>query len=161
MIGIISIALRTFIPGTQPDTPATIGVASNAALNVYAPLFLATRLLAHRKLAITPQGEKVWGMRHLPIVTILLQSAAINVPITIATAIGLGTGKPFGDVLGPIISPSQVCAKIVCVRAEGSWVEEISFRHSRLCLLFIKSPLVGQLISKQGLNLLSHGLKQL
>lgn len=98
-------------PGTHPDVPGTIGVASNAALNVYAPFFLAIRLLAHRKLAITSLGEKARGMRHLPIVTILLESAAINAPIAIATAIGVGTGKPFGDVLGLIASPSQVRAK--------------------------------------------------
>lgn len=127
----MSVALQAHTSsGAHINIPGTIGVASNAALGVYAPVFLATRLLAHRKLATTPRGEKVWGMRHLPLVTILLQSAAINVPITIATAIGLGTGKVFSDVLGLLSSPSQVCDKSFTYR-----ILELkgSSRRSPLC----------------------------
>lgn len=93
-----------------PGVPGTITMVSNLALNVYATLFITTRLLAHRKMVITAMGNKILVARHLQIVTILLESAAVNLPITIATAVGLVTGKTFGGVIGPIAAPSQVRA---------------------------------------------------
>ncbi len=91
------------------DIVAVVAFASNSALSVYATLFLTIRLLAHRKLMIACQEDKRPTKQHLRIVTILLQSAAINVPIVIATAVGLRTGKGFVAVTGLISAPSQVC----------------------------------------------------
>ncbi len=91
-----------------PGIPGTVLIASNSALSVYATLFLTIRLLAHRMLVTAYQGSKALMKQRLRIVTILLESAAINVPIAIAAAVGLKDDKTFSAVLGFICPPSQV-----------------------------------------------------
>ncbi len=88
-----------------------IGFTANLVLISYATLFLTTRLLAHRKLMVAYQGDEVpLTKRHLRIVTILLESAAINIPIAIAAIIGITNDKAFGIALGLVVPPAQVCA---------------------------------------------------
>lgn len=48
--------------------------------------------------------------QHLRIITILLESAAVNVPIAVASAVGIENSKIFGSVVGFAVPPSQVCA---------------------------------------------------
>ncbi len=86
-----------------------VAITSNLALSVYATLFLTIRLLAHRKLMIACQGDKVLTGQHLRIVTILLESAAVNIPIATATVVGLRTCENFSGVIGFVVPPGQVC----------------------------------------------------
>src|SRR5690349_16450674 len=107
---VVSTGVRDPADTIHSGIPSMISIASNAALNIYATIFLATRLLAHRKLVAACLGNKAPVMGHLSIATILLESAAINVPIAIATAVGLGTGQIFGEIMVFIAPPSQVRA---------------------------------------------------
>lgn len=91
-----------------PGIPGTVAITSNSALTVYATLFLTTRLLAHRKLTIACQGDKTLTKQHLRIITILLESAAINVPMAIASAVGIKNDEVFGTTVGFVVPPSQV-----------------------------------------------------
>ncbi len=91
-----------------PGTPGTVAIASNLTLTVYATFFLTIRLLAHRKLMRACQEDKARTKQHLRIITILLESAVINVPITIATAVGIRTDEEFTPVIGYIIPPAHV-----------------------------------------------------
>lgn len=70
--------------------------------------FITYRLLAHRKLVIACLGDKALAVRHTRIIMILLESAVVDIPIVIATAVGLGTGKMFGEVIEFIAPQSHV-----------------------------------------------------
>lgn len=91
-------------------TSGIVAITSNLALTVYATLFLTIRLLAHRKLLIASQGGRALTKQPLRIITILLESAAVNIPIVTATAVGLRTSKTLSNIIGYIVPPSQVCA---------------------------------------------------
>ncbi len=87
------------------------GFTSNLALISYATLFLTIRLLALRKLMVAYKGDEVpLTERHLRMVTVLLESAAINIPVAIAAIVGIMNDTAFGVVLGLVVPPAQVCA---------------------------------------------------
>ena len=62
-------------------------LTSNLALNVYATIFITTRLLLHRRMIMRWTRDKALVTRHIYIVGILLESAALNLPITTAAII--------------------------------------------------------------------------
>ncbi len=96
---------------TFSGTPGMVAITSNLTLTAYATLFLTTCLLAHRRKVMRAyQGEGALTNQHLHIVTILLESAVINIPITIATAVGLRSDQAFSYVVGSVVPSSQVCA---------------------------------------------------
>ncbi|KAF5349727.1 hypothetical protein D9756_008956 [Leucocoprinus leucothites] len=88
---------------------------SNVVLNIYATLFITSRLLSHRKLTMKLIGGNADTSRHLYIVSILLESAAINVPITIAAAVGIGLVEFFGAVIAPIAVVGQAFASVIII----------------------------------------------
>ncbi len=109
--GSISISSAPRLQLEFSDTSGIVAITFNLALTVYATLFLTIRLvLAHRKLLIAPQGDKALTKRPLRIITILLESAAVNVPIATATAVGLRTSETLPGIIGFIVPPGQVCA---------------------------------------------------
>lgn len=93
------------------DILGTTAYGANTALNLYATCFITIRLLVHRRLVKTRLGNnEAVTAHHLHIIGILLESAAINVPVAIVAAVGMGTGRAFIEtVLTPTICASQVC----------------------------------------------------
>lgn len=59
-------------------------------LNTYATLFLTIRLLLHRRMVMACAQDKALAARHIYIVGILLESAAVNLPVVIAAVTRLG-----------------------------------------------------------------------
>ncbi len=57
-----------------------------------------------------PGGDKALTKQPLRVATILLESAVINVPIAVASAVGLQNNKIFGGAVGFVVPPIQVCA---------------------------------------------------
>ncbi len=90
--------------------PGTVSITSNSTLTVYATFFLAIHLLAHRRrlMLIAYQGDKTLTQQPLCIATILLESAVVNVPIAVASAVGLENNKSFGGAIGFVVPPIQV-----------------------------------------------------
>lgn len=94
------------------DSKAGLGTAAllyNAVLNVYATAFLITALLRYRTVHVKCFGKKASTSHHLHLTSILLESAAINVPVVIASAIGMGLNQEFGTIIFIAVVPSQVC----------------------------------------------------
>ncbi|KAJ3570548.1 hypothetical protein NP233_g4334 [Leucocoprinus birnbaumii] len=93
----------------------TIALVSNVALNIYATFFISIRLLGYRRLMMRNVGAKAVEPRYLRIATIFLESAAINVPITITVAVGFGLGAPFGTIMAPVAYVGQAFASIIII----------------------------------------------
>jgi hypothetical protein len=53
-------------------------------------------------------GPTTSTQRHVRIVSILLESAAINIPITIAGAVGIGAAEIYGLIVSDIAVTCQV-----------------------------------------------------
>lgn len=82
--------------------------ASNAVITLHGTVFIIFRLLVLRRMAIACLGNKAPTARCLCLVGILLESAAINVPIAIGAAIGdIFSINPM-SILIPVLFPSQV-----------------------------------------------------
>ncbi|KAF9447966.1 hypothetical protein P691DRAFT_781625 [Macrolepiota fuliginosa MF-IS2] len=67
--------------------PAVVLAASNALTNVYGTAVIIIRLLQYRRMARLSFGGKVPLGRYNSIMSILLESAAINVPVAICTTV--------------------------------------------------------------------------
>ncbi|KAF9443627.1 hypothetical protein P691DRAFT_401390 [Macrolepiota fuliginosa MF-IS2] len=84
----------TFITGIMVSMPSqqfsslTVFLVSNALTNLCGTAFIATRLLQHRQMTRDFFKDKAPTARHGNIVGILLESAAINVPVAICEAVG-------------------------------------------------------------------------
>ncbi|KAF9440948.1 hypothetical protein P691DRAFT_685722 [Macrolepiota fuliginosa MF-IS2] len=104
----------------------TTALASNILLNLYTTIFIATRLLLHRRMVIACFGTTAPTNRHLQIVTILLESAAINVPVTIIAATGLVIDTIPGKIAIPIAFACQSFASVLILHqvAVGRTVED-------------------------------------
>src|SRR5689334_14795120 len=103
---------------SYPFELGTTSLIANCMINLYTTTFITTQLLRHRSLArflVTfPQSD---ASRSIPtsatarqdrIIKIFIESAAINVPIVIATAVG-GLGKhPWYYLMFSITAYSQV-----------------------------------------------------
>ncbi|KAF9447978.1 hypothetical protein P691DRAFT_76054 [Macrolepiota fuliginosa MF-IS2] len=84
----------TFIAGImaatilQQATPTTVFFVSNALTNICGTAFITIRLLRHRQMTRSFFEGKAPTTRYSNIVGILLESAAINVPVAICEAVG-------------------------------------------------------------------------
>jgi hypothetical protein len=81
---------------------------SNAVMNIYATTFLTSRLLSYRRMSKICFGEKAHTAHHIHLVNIFLQSAAINVPMSICAAVGLSSEKTWGSIISVPAVASQV-----------------------------------------------------
>ncbi|KAF9447975.1 hypothetical protein P691DRAFT_818495 [Macrolepiota fuliginosa MF-IS2] len=100
--------------------PATAKIANplqaalfilNALINTYGTIFIIIRLLQHRQVAkhCFQVGDRVPATKYHSTMGILLESAAINVPVAICTAVGnlaSSSSSPWAIVFS-IIGPSQ------------------------------------------------------
>lgn len=84
--------------------------SANAILNLYVTLFISIRLLLSRQALMSIFGERAPPLApYLHIVKILLQSAAINIPMAILITLGIVFGKDFSTAVAPVAGASQVC----------------------------------------------------
>ncbi|KAF9447971.1 hypothetical protein P691DRAFT_760315 [Macrolepiota fuliginosa MF-IS2] len=95
------------------DKLGAVAFASNAVLNLYATTLITATLLIYRRTVKFLTGSAT--NEHLPIIAIFLQSAATNVPMTVAAAIGVWTGKNYGMVVGIIIVATQALTSILII----------------------------------------------
>ncbi|KAF7763491.1 hypothetical protein Agabi119p4_8028 [Agaricus bisporus var. burnettii] len=92
--------------------------ASNAAINIYATLFICLCLYVHHRAAVASYGVQVASIRYRCIINLLLQFAAITVPISItaAVAIGLARGRTtFALAMIPIAGSSQAFTSVLMI----------------------------------------------
>lgn len=95
---------------------STSGYTTNIVLNIYATLFISTRLLLHRRMIMTRLGSTVSTAQHIRIIGILLESAAINLPVTVTCAVGAGVG--IGSILEATMLPIAVGSQVSWLIAE-------------------------------------------
>lgn len=76
---------------SYPIVLVTVSSTFNATLNIYATVFITTRLFQHRRLAIACFGPTAPTAQYLHLAGIFLESAAINVPILLVASIGHAT----------------------------------------------------------------------
>jgi hypothetical protein len=89
--------------------------ASNAAINIYATVFICLCLYTHHRATVARYGAQVALFRYRYITNLLLQFATITVPIAITTAVSLGLGMggtTFALAMIPIAGSSQVCESL-------------------------------------------------
>ncbi len=84
-------------------------------LNAYATLFIATRLLLHRRMVIACVQDKALATQHTHIIGILLESAAVNLPVTFVAVIVIGVGDALGNTMLAIVGASQVSQSLFLV----------------------------------------------
>ncbi|KAF9440156.1 hypothetical protein P691DRAFT_824277 [Macrolepiota fuliginosa MF-IS2] len=91
----------------------TTAISSSILLNLYTTIYIAVRLLLHRPMVIACVGKAALTENYLPIISILLESAAINVPVTIAGAVGIAVNRLFGSVVLSIAVTCQSLASVL------------------------------------------------
>ncbi|KAF9445801.1 hypothetical protein P691DRAFT_830567 [Macrolepiota fuliginosa MF-IS2] len=103
-------------PIAQLPLVYAVTLISNIVLNTYASLFIAVRMLQYRRIMIRCIGAGAPAARYVYIVGLLLESAAINVPVAFAAAIGLCVpGTIFGPAMGPVVGSGQALASILII----------------------------------------------
>lgn len=85
-----------------------IPLVINIFLNIFIPSFLIARLLLHKRMVITYLGSDACVRQHLRTVSILLESAVLNLPVTIIGAAGMASKQSFGWVAAGVGIASQV-----------------------------------------------------
>jgi hypothetical protein len=84
----------------------SIAIISNVILNLFATGYIVTRLLLHRQKLINLYGQQFSTSQYTRISSILLESSAINAPITIIAVVQVYT-PVFTDFL-PLVLACQV-----------------------------------------------------
>lgn len=99
-------------PGRLADTAVaclTAGLAANITLNLFTTIFIIARLVLYRRLVKRALGIRRQEHRqHTRVVGMLLESAAINIPITVIAVVGIATWKNYGDFMMSVVTPGQV-----------------------------------------------------
>lgn len=85
-----------------------ISFGSNILLNLLAPTYLTVRLLIHKRMVLKQYGNEAPVGQHLQTVCILLESAALNLPVAIIGIVGIGNGQYFGWVVQAVSVVIQV-----------------------------------------------------
>ncbi|KAJ3560956.1 hypothetical protein NP233_g10500 [Leucocoprinus birnbaumii] len=113
------IATGFLVQNARLSTVATrvegTAVVANILLNLFATVFVCNRLLYHRRLVKDYFGPEASTQRHLRIVSALLESAAINIPIATAATIGVGTAEFFGEIVVTVAITCQSLASLVII----------------------------------------------
>lgn len=87
--------------------------STNILLNLVAPAYLIVRLLLHRRVVISKWGSGAPVAQHLRTVCILLESAALNLPVAIVGIVGIGYDKYFGWVVQAVCVVTQSFASVL------------------------------------------------
>ncbi|KAF9443914.1 hypothetical protein P691DRAFT_839738 [Macrolepiota fuliginosa MF-IS2] len=106
----------------------------NAILHVFATIYITVRLVLQRRIVTICLGPKEPTEPYLSIITIIIESAIINVPTSIAGAIGFFMGRSFGSAFANITATCQSFASVLILhqvalgrvlsRAEGDARED-------------------------------------
>ena len=104
-----------YIPFGEPQKPiqgklTALAFASHIVLDVFATLNIMIRLFQHQRSMVAAFGStSSLTKRQLPIVGILMESAVINIPITIGSLVTcfIRNGFPLVAIFG-IVSPAHV-----------------------------------------------------
>jgi hypothetical protein len=111
----------------------------NATLSIYAPSFITTSLLLHRQMIKVCLGDKADTAHHIHLINIFMESAAINVPISICIGIGVAMEKLWGEILavpGIASQVSQIPSYFALLYTSGRGIEvftDLVDRHWRWC----------------------------
>lgn len=102
---------RPLLTTTQPlgITFFAASLVCNIVLNIFATLNIMIRLLCHRRKMIMIFGRS-WALSkyQLRITGILLESAVLNIPVTLLGAIALLLREAYTTLIIKIIVPAQV-----------------------------------------------------
>lgn len=135
-----------YTQGTAAVALETTALSSNAMANAFATFFIIVRLMIHKRRTIERFGHQSPALRHLHFVNILLQSAAINVPITIVAAAGLGSKQIYAIIVAPIAVTCQVRWSL---HAKGRSFLRILFFQSFSSVLIIYQVALRRAIDDQ------------
>ncbi|KAF5362143.1 hypothetical protein D9756_002547 [Leucocoprinus leucothites] len=94
---------------------ACTSLGMNVLLNLYTAIFITYRLLRHRNATISSLGDRARTGRHLHMIGIVLQSAALNVPVTIAALGGMVSGNSSSSILSPIAVTCQSLSAVLII----------------------------------------------
>ncbi|KAF9447979.1 hypothetical protein P691DRAFT_781638 [Macrolepiota fuliginosa MF-IS2] len=124
---------------TRGSIPMVVLFSCNALMNIYGTAFITIHLLRHRRMARICFGDKAPMSRYHNIVGILLESAAINVPVAICAAVGyMVIHNPTAAALFIIFSisiPSQISPYPTVEPEPGNNVigdQEEGCKHNRI-----------------------------
>lgn len=92
----------------------TTALAANITLNLFTTVFIISRLILYRRMVKNSFGvRREEHLHHTRVVGMLLESAAINVPITVIALVGIATWSSYGDFMMSVVTPGQVsCTSI-------------------------------------------------
>ncbi|KAF9442324.1 hypothetical protein P691DRAFT_811029, partial [Macrolepiota fuliginosa MF-IS2] len=93
----------------------SVALMCNVALNVFATTYIVARLVLQRRMSEVCFGPKAPTTQCLRIVAILVESATINVPTSLAAAIGVLMDHEFGGVLAFITICCQSFASVLII----------------------------------------------
>ncbi|KAJ3571147.1 hypothetical protein NP233_g3945 [Leucocoprinus birnbaumii] len=104
---------------TQPIMMANLAsasLASNVAINLYTTIFIITRLLQHKHTEIANLGDRARTRQHHKLISIVLQSAAFNVPATITALVGIISRQhTLASMLSPIAVTCQSLSAVLII----------------------------------------------
>lgn len=99
------------VPGQLPawEVLATIGLSCNVLINLFGTINIVVRLLLHRRLMIATFGRSpTLSKYHIRISGILLESAALNIPVTLLVITCLFVGRSLTQIAMTIVAHGQV-----------------------------------------------------
>ncbi|KAF9446008.1 hypothetical protein P691DRAFT_761994 [Macrolepiota fuliginosa MF-IS2] len=130
--------------------------ASDVVLNLYATILITATLLRYRRTvkslsACTPSTPA----QHLPIIAILLESAATNAPGAIVVAVGVGIREDYGVIFAPTVAMNQALTSVLIIHqvALGR-----AFRHRGEEEVKSMAPLAFRGCEGNGQGLSDHGV---
>ncbi|KAF7763962.1 hypothetical protein Agabi119p4_8499 [Agaricus bisporus var. burnettii] len=92
----------------------TTALAANITLNLFTTVFIISRLILYRRMVKNSFGvRREEHLHHTRVVGMLLESAAINVPITVIALVGIATWSSYGDFMMSVVTPGQSFASVL------------------------------------------------
>ncbi|KAF9442320.1 hypothetical protein P691DRAFT_811031 [Macrolepiota fuliginosa MF-IS2] len=98
-----------------PLTMGSVALMCNVVLNLFATTYIVTHLVLQRRMSEICFGPKGPATQYICIVAILIESATINIPTSLAAAIGVLMNHEFGGVLAFITICCQSFASVLII----------------------------------------------
>ncbi|KAJ3571144.1 hypothetical protein NP233_g3946 [Leucocoprinus birnbaumii] len=87
----------------------------NVLINVYTTVFIVIRVFLHRRATIARLGNGAPRRQHLRLISLVLESAALNIPITIASLVGTISNDAFTWIVYPISVACQSLSAVLLI----------------------------------------------
>ncbi|KAF5362142.1 hypothetical protein D9756_002548 [Leucocoprinus leucothites] len=97
-----------------------MSLGMNVLINLYAAAFIITRLLLHKRMTMARLGDRIPMGQHLRLISIVLQSAVLNVPVTFAALVCIVSGDASYNVLSPIAVTCQSLSVVLIIHQVAS-----------------------------------------